>query len=172
MRRRQFIALLGGAAVWPLGVRAQQTDRVWRVGVLVAEAWPEVEGLHDGLRELGYRDGENVLLEYRFADGDVGRFHGLVADLIKLPVDVIVTWGTPATLAAIKATSSVPIVMSAGDPVGAGLVASLARPGANVTGFSSQTAGREEKKTIRIAQGLVAPSFPSCSAVQLHKSIQ
>jgi ABC-type uncharacterized transport system substrate-binding protein len=146
MRRRQFIALLGGAAAWPLGARAQQTGRVWRIGVLVAEPWPEVEGLHDGLRELGYRDGENVLLEYRFANGDVGRFPALVAELIRLPVDVIVTWGTPATLAAIKATSSVPIIMSAGDPVGAGLVASLARPGANVTGFSSQTAGREEKR--------------------------
>jgi hypothetical protein len=88
----------------------------------------------------------DLILEYRFANGDVGRFPGLVAELIKLPVDVIVTWGTPAALAAIKATSSVPIVMSAGDPVGAGLVASLARPGANVTGFSSQTAGREEKR--------------------------
>ena len=109
--------------------------------MLVAEPWPEVEGSHDGLRELGYREGENVLLEYRFANGDAERFPALVADLMRLRVDVIVTWGTPATLAAIKATSSVPIIMSAGDPVGAGLVANLARPGANVTGFSSQTAG-------------------------------
>jgi putative tryptophan/tyrosine transport system substrate-binding protein len=141
MRRRQFISLLGGAAAWPLGAQAQQTARVWRIGVLVAEPWPEVEGSHDGLRELGYREGENVLLEYRFANGDAERFPALVADLMRLRVDVIVTWGTPATLAAIKATSSVPIIMSAGDPVGAGLVANLARPGANVTGFSSQTAG-------------------------------
>jgi putative tryptophan/tyrosine transport system substrate-binding protein len=146
MRRRQFISLLGGAAAWPLGAQAQQTARVWRIGVLVAEPWPEVEGSHDGLRELGYREGENVLLEYRFANGDAERFPALVADLMRLRVDVIVTWGTPATLAAIKATSSVPIIMSAGDPVGAGLVANLARPGANVTGFSSQTAGGEEKR--------------------------
>jgi putative tryptophan/tyrosine transport system substrate-binding protein len=145
--RREFITLVGGgAAAWPLAASAQQIGRVWRIGVLVAEPWPEVEGLHDGLRELGYRDGENVLLEYRFANGDAGRFPGLVADLLRLPVDVIVTWGTPATLAAIKATSSIPIIMSAGDPVRAGLVASLARPGANVTGFSSQTAGGEEKR--------------------------
>jgi putative ABC transport system substrate-binding protein len=147
MRRRKFITLLGGAAAtWPFAASAQPVGRVWRIGVLVAEPWPEVEGLHDGLRELGYRDGENVLLEYRFANGDAARFPGLVADLLSLPVDVIVTWGTPATLAAIKATSSVPIIMSAGDPVGAGLVANLARPGANVTGFSSQSAGGEERR--------------------------
>jgi putative ABC transport system substrate-binding protein len=86
------------------------------------------------------------LIEYRFAEGDATRFPGLAAELVGLPVDVIVTWGTPATLAALKATSSIPIVMSAGDPVGAGLVASLARPGGNVTGLSSQTAGGEEKR--------------------------
>jgi ABC-type uncharacterized transport system substrate-binding protein len=151
VRRREFIAFLCGAAIaWPLSARAEQPDRIRRIGVLVSEPWPEVEGLHDGLRELGYREGENVLLEYRFADGDAGRFFGLVAELIRLPVDVIVTWGTPATLAAMKATSSVPIIMSAGDPVGAGLVSSLARPGANVTGFSSQTAGGEDCEVIRI----------------------
>lgn len=138
--------------------------------MLVAEPWPEVEGLHDGLRELGYREGENVLLEYRFANGDAERFPALVADLMRLRVDVIVTWGTPATLAAIKATSSVPIIMSAGDPVGAGLVANLARPGANVTGFSSQTAGGG--KTIRIAQRLAAQSVTSCGAVQFDKPVQ
>jgi putative ABC transport system substrate-binding protein len=74
MRRRQFISLLGGAAASPLRARAQQTDRVWRIGVLVGEAWPEVEGLHDGLRDLGYREGENLLIQYRFANGDAGRF--------------------------------------------------------------------------------------------------
>src|SRR4029434_5749937 len=136
----------GAAATWPLAARAQQIGRVWRIGVLVAERWAEVEGWDDGLRDLVYRDGEDVLLEYRFANGDAGRFPALVADLIRLPVDVIVTWGTPATLAAMKATSSIPIIMSAGDPVGAGLVASLARHGANVTGFSSQSAGGEEKR--------------------------
>jgi ABC-type uncharacterized transport system substrate-binding protein len=153
--RREFITLVGsGAASWPLSASAQQIGRMWRIGVLVAEPWPEVEGLHDGLRELGYRDGENVLLEYRFANGDAGRFPALVADLIRLQVDVIVTWGTPATLAAMKATSSVPIIMSAGDPVGAGLVASLARPGANVTGFSSQSAGGEEKR-VKLLKDLI-----------------
>ena len=146
VRRRQFLTLLGSAAAWPLGAQAQQTGRVWRIGVLVAEPWDEVEGLHDGLGELGYREGENLIFEYRFANGDAGRFPELATELIKIPVDVIVTWGTPATLAAMKATSSIPIVMLTGDPVGAGIVASLARPGANVTGFSSQTPGREEKQ--------------------------
>ncbi len=100
MRRREFIAFLGGAAIaWPLSARAEKPDRIRRIGVLVSEPWPEVEGLHDGLRELGYREGENRLLEYRFANGDAGRFPELAAELIKIPVDVIVTWGTPATLA-------------------------------------------------------------------------
>jgi hypothetical protein len=103
--------------------------------VLVTEPWPEVEGLHDGLRDLGYSQGRNLLIEYRFAEGDAGRFPGLAAELARLPVDVIVTWGTPATLAAIKATNSIPIIMSAGDPVGAGLVASSPGLGETSPGF-------------------------------------
>jgi putative tryptophan/tyrosine transport system substrate-binding protein len=162
VRRGDFITLLGGAAAWPLGARAQHMGRVWRIGVLVAEPWPEVEGLHDGLRELGYREGENLLLEYRFANGDAGRFPELAAELIKIPVDAIVTWGTLATLATMKATSSIPIVMLAGDPVGAGLVASPTRPGANVTGFSSQTPRREEKQ---LDEGVATQSCTSCDVV-------
>jgi putative ABC transport system substrate-binding protein len=117
-----------------------------RIGVLVNEPWPPLEGLRQGLRELGYAEGGNLHIEYRFAEGAAGRFSALATELVSLPVDVIVTWGTPATLAARKATSSIPIIMSAGDPVGAGLVASLARPGGNVTGLSSQTAEGEGKR--------------------------
>jgi putative tryptophan/tyrosine transport system substrate-binding protein len=147
LKRREFITLLGGAAVaWPLSARTEQPDRVWRIGVLANEPWPALEGLNEGLSELGYSEGRNFLIEYRFAEGAAGRFPGLAAELVRLPVDVIVTWGTPATLVALKATSSIPIIMSAGDPVGAGLVASLVRPGGNVTGFSSQTAGGEGKR--------------------------
>jgi putative tryptophan/tyrosine transport system substrate-binding protein len=146
MKRREFITGLVFTAAWPLAARAQQTERMRRIGVLLTEPWPEIEGLHDGLSELGYREGRNLLIEYRFAQSDAGRFPGLASELVGLPVDVIVTWGTPATLAALKATSSIPIIMSAGDPVGAGLVASLAHPGGNVTGLSSQTAGGEEKR--------------------------
>jgi putative ABC transport system substrate-binding protein len=147
VRRREFITFLGGVAVaWPLSARAAKSDWVRRIGVLANEPWPAIEGLHVGLDELGYSEGEDFLVAYRFAEGAEGRFPRLAAELVGLPVDVIVTWGTPATLAALKATSSIPIVMSAGDPVGAGLVASLARPGGNVTGLSSQTAGGEEKR--------------------------
>jgi putative ABC transport system substrate-binding protein len=114
--------------------------------MLANEPWPALEGLHVGLDELGYNEGKDFLIEYRFAEGAAERFPGLAAELVGRSVDVIVTGGTPATLAALKVTSSIPIVMSAGDPVGAGLVASLARPGGNVTGLSSQTAGGEEKR--------------------------
>jgi putative ABC transport system substrate-binding protein len=119
---------------------------VRRIGVLVNEPWPAVEGLHVGLDDLGYQEGKDFYIEYRFAEGVTDRFAGLAAELVSLPVDVIVAWGTPAALAARKSTSSIPIVMSAGDPVGAGLISSLARPGGNVTGLSSQTAGGEEKR--------------------------
>jgi len=147
VRRWEFLTFLGGAAVmWLLSSRAEKSARVPRIGVLVNEPWPAIEGLHVGLDELGYSEGEDFLIEYRFAEGDATRFPGLAAELVGLPVDAIVTWGTPATLAALNATSSIPIVMSAGDPVGAGLVASLARPRGNVTGLSSQTAGGEEKR--------------------------
>jgi putative tryptophan/tyrosine transport system substrate-binding protein len=147
LHRRQFITLLGSAAMaWPLSAPAQQSQRVRRIGVLANEPWPALEGLYEGLRELGYGEGEGLLIEYRFAEGAVERFPGLASELVRLPVDVIVTWGTPATLAALKATSSIPIIMSAGDPVGAGLVTSLAQPGGNVTGLSSQTAGGEGKR--------------------------
>ena len=143
MRRREFITFLGGAAVaGPLLARADQR----RIGVLVNEPWEALEGLHAGLDELGYHEGRDVLIEYRFAEGAAGRFVELAAELAGVPVDIIVTWGTPATVAALKVTRSIPIIMSAGDPVGAGLVASLARPGGNVTGLSSQTAGGEEKR--------------------------
>jgi putative ABC transport system substrate-binding protein len=142
LHRRQFITLLGSAAMaWPLSAPAQQSQRVRRIGVLANEPWPALEGLYEGLRELGYGEGEGLLIEYRFAEGAVERFPGLASELVRLPVDVIVTWGTPATLAALKATSSIPIIMSAGDPVGAGLVTSLSLPGGNVTGISSQTGG-------------------------------
>jgi putative tryptophan/tyrosine transport system substrate-binding protein len=147
LHRRQFITLLGSAAMaWPLSAPAQQSQRVRRIGVLANEPWPALEGLYEGLRELGYGEGEGLLIEYRFAEGAAERFPGLASELVRLPVDVIVTWGTPATLAALKATSSIPIIMSAGDPVGAGLVTSLAQPGGNVTGLSSQTAGGEGKR--------------------------
>ena len=146
MRRREFITLLGSAASFPLAVRAQQpAGRVYRIGYQAIT--PREQTLHyikafeDGLRSLGNRVGENVVIEYRFANGEMERLPALVAELVRLDVDVIVaSGGNPANLAAMKATTTIPIVMTSSvDPVGNGLVASLARPGGNVTGFSGDT---------------------------------
>ena len=134
------------AAAWPSTINAQAQNRLWTIGVLVNEPWPPLEGLQHGLRELGYIEGKNLPYVYRFAQGRAERFSELAVELANLPVDLIAAWGTPATLAARKATTKIPIVMSAGDPVGAELVASLARPGANVTELSSQTADGEGKR--------------------------
>ncbi len=146
MKRRDFIALLGSATVaWPLAARAQQpAGRVYRVGYLSVGAEGQqlhlIKAFEDGLRSLGYRVGENVVIEYRFADGEVERLPELTADLVRLGVDIIVATGTnPSTVAAMKATTTIPIVMTSVDPVSTGLVASLARPGGNVTGLAADT---------------------------------
>ena len=101
-----------------------------------------IKAFEEGLRSLGYRAGENVAIEYRFANGQMERLPALAADLVRLGVDVIVTWVNPNTVAAMKATTTIPIVMSNSvDPVGTGLVASLARPGGNVTGLATDAGG-------------------------------
>src|SRR5262245_45038378 len=149
MRRRNFIALLGSAAVaWPVAARAQQR-RLPRVGALVltgTDAHALGNELREGLRELGYVEGQNFVFEVRSADGNAGRLPELAAELVRLPVDVIVAAYTPCALAAKRATTSIPIVMAAvADPVGIGLVQSLAQPGGNVTGLSNmaaETAGK------------------------------
>src|SRR6266446_9690632 len=145
MRRRDFITVLGGAAAtWPLAARAQQpAGRVYRVGYLAGGSQQMqlylIKAFDEGLRSLGYRVGENVVIEYRFADGDLERLPALAADLVRLGVDIIVSGTNVTTVAAMKATTTIPIVMTnSAEPVSAGLVASLARPGGNVTGFSSE----------------------------------
>ena len=149
MRRREFITALGGAAVaWPLTARAQ-TGKLARIGALVltsADAQSLGQELRKGLRELGYAEGQNYVLEFRSADGNTDRLPGLATDLVRQPVDIIVATFTPCALAAKQATTTIPIVMAVvADPVGAGLVQSLARPGGNITGFSNmaaETAGK------------------------------
>jgi putative ABC transport system substrate-binding protein len=149
MKRRAVITLLGGAAAsWPLSARAQQpTAKPVRIGVLADEWSPPIGGLREGLRERGYVEGKNLSFEYRMAEGRSERHPALAAELVALPVDVIVTWGTPAALAAKRATSTIPIVMGAiGDPVRVGVVSNLARPGGNITGFSALAFELEEKR--------------------------
>jgi putative tryptophan/tyrosine transport system substrate-binding protein len=139
MKRREFITLIGGAAAWPLAARAQQPRKVWRLGVLQPGAPPEplLEAVRDGVRELGYMEGRDIVLEVRWAEGKHDRLAGLAAELVGLKVDVIYAFTTPPALAARRATTTIPIVFSGvGDPVGSGLVASLARPGGNATGLS------------------------------------
>jgi putative tryptophan/tyrosine transport system substrate-binding protein len=137
MRRREFIAGLGSVAAWPVVARAQQPVKVRRIGLLsVGSLLLEMRPVFSAaLRELGWIEGKNVTFELR--QGQPDRLPALVAELLRLDVDVIVAGGTPAPLAAKRATTTIPIVMSsAGDPLGTGLVASLARPGGNVTGLS------------------------------------
>ena len=148
--RREFITLLGGAAMWPLAARAQQA-KLPMIGFL-GESTPSgqrewVAAFVGRLRELGWIEGTNVVIEYRWAEGRNERFAAMVAELIRLKVDVIVTQGTPAVLAAKQASFVVPIVFAiAGNPVVNGLVASLARPGGNATGLTNQTADLAGKR--------------------------
>jgi putative tryptophan/tyrosine transport system substrate-binding protein len=124
--------------VWPLGARAQQGEKVYKIGVLSAGSQtPATPAVVEALRELGYVEGKNLIFEHRYAEDRLDRLPQLAAELVSLKVDVIMTAGTLAPLAAKRATSTIPIVMmAAGDPVGSGLVASLAQPGGNVTGMS------------------------------------
>jgi putative ABC transport system substrate-binding protein len=141
MGRREFITLLGGAAVaWPLAARAQPSGKTYRIGFLGvtshAEWKPRVDALRTGLRQLGYEEGKNIVIHYRWAEGRYERLPALAAELVNLGIEVIVTHSTPGALAAKRATSTIPIIMIVGDPVAAGLVASLARPGGNLTGLT------------------------------------
>jgi putative ABC transport system substrate-binding protein len=145
VKRRQFIRLLGGAAAaWPLAARAQQPAKLPTIGFLgtnTASAQREwTDAFVQRLRGLGWVEGRNVAIEYRWAEGRTERLADIIAELVRLKVDVIFTNTTPAVLAAKQATSVIPVVFAtASDPVGMSLVASLARPGGNVTGLSNQT---------------------------------
>src|SRR5262245_9464037 len=163
MRRREFITLLGGAAAaWPLAARAQQLAKLPTIGFLGAATpvttsqW--TAAFIQRLRELGWVDGRNVAIEYRWAEGRAERYTEIAAEFVRLKVDVIVTYSSPPVLAAKQATSIIPIVFAtAGDPVGTDLVASLARPGGNLTGLSIQgpdLAGKRLELLREIVPGL------------------
>ena len=158
MRRREFITLLGGAtASWPIPARAQQ-PKMPIVGFL-GSGTPATQSLSSSafaqrLRELNWIEGRTFAIEYRWADGRDERYAEFAADLVRLKVDVIFATGTPAVIAAKRATTLIPIVFAGvANPVGGGLVASLARPGGNLTGVSSQTAEVASKRLRTFARG-------------------
>jgi putative ABC transport system substrate-binding protein len=152
VKRREFITLLGGAAAaWPLAARAQQPDKLRTIGFLgattpLAES-QRLNAFVQRLRQLGWMEGRNVSIEVRWAEGRSERYAEIAAEFVRLKVDLIVTYATPPVLAAKQATSIIPIIFaSAADPVGTGLVTSLARPGGNVTGLSNQQADTAAKR--------------------------
>jgi putative ABC transport system substrate-binding protein len=148
VKRREFIGLVGGAAAWPYTASAQRAGgKIATIGILANEPWPPIETFRRALHDLGYIEGKNVRFEDRYTKGHNERLPELADELVGLNVDVILTWGTDAVLAAKQATSTIPIVMGAiGDPLGIGIVTDLAYPGANVTGFSSRAAELEAKR--------------------------
>jgi putative tryptophan/tyrosine transport system substrate-binding protein len=141
VKRRQFITLVGGAkAAWSLAARAQQPDRVRRIGVLqnLAADDPSSRPFNHRLQELGWTEGQNLRVDYRWAAGDVGRLQKEAVDLVRLQPDAILVGGSPSFVAAQQATRTIPIVFAnVADPVGQGFIASLARPGGNATGFTN-----------------------------------
>jgi ABC-type uncharacterized transport system substrate-binding protein len=176
MQRREFITLLGGVtAAWPLLARAQPRGNVYRIGFLGVTSRLEygrhVDALRTGLRKLGYEEGNNIVFEYRWAEGRYDRLPQLAAELVNLKIDVLVVHSTPGARAAKQATSTIPIVVSAvADPVDVGLVASLARPGGNLTGLTFFLAEicakrveliREAIPTLTRVAVIVNPSNPS-----------
>ena len=143
MERREFIALLAAAAAWPVAARAQQPQRIRRVGVLMAVAESDVDVragvaiFQRSLQELGWSDGRNIRIDYRWGDADADRIQALAKELVGLQPDVLVAHSTPSAKGLLQATRSIPIVfLTVTDPLGQGLVASLSRPGGNMTGFS------------------------------------
>ena len=152
MKRREFITLLGGtAAAWPLAVHAQQPIKRYRIGMLetISEALnaANLAAFRKSLRDLGYIEGQNLFIEYRSADGRAERFPEMATELLRSNVDLIVTRGTPASLAVKNAAPTIPVVMAAvAEPLESGLVAGLARPGGNVTGLSSFAAVLDAKR--------------------------
>lgn len=148
MRRRDFLSLLGGGAVaWPgLGL-AQQARKPKRVGLIANSPLPPVNRFRETLRKLGWVEGENLVIEFRYGEGRDDRFPGFAAELVSMPVDVLVVWGTPAAFAAKRATTTIPILIAgAGDVVNTGLVSNLARPDANLTGFIALNVDLESKR--------------------------
>ena len=151
VRRREFIKMIGVTLAWPLGARAQQPPKLPTIGFLglstLSAQRETTDAFVQRLRELGWTEGRTVAIEYRWAEGNTERSAAITKEFVRLEVDVVVTQGTSIVLAAKQVTSDIPIVFaSAGDPLGNGLVANLARPGGNVTGLSSQSSDSVGKR--------------------------
>jgi len=174
MRRREFVTLIGGAAVaWPLAARALPNDRVPHIGVLlsIADSDPDaprrIQAFRQGLQELGWTDGRNVRVEYRFGAADASRIAMQVAELVALKPDVIVGNSAPVVAALRQATRTIPVVfVQIIDPVGSGLVESLARPGGNMTGFSDFEFGTSSKWLELLKE--VTPSTTQAAVILAH----
>ena len=183
-RRKLVIALGAGALIAPLASFAQQQGKVWRIGYLGPTSASgfalQMEALRAGLRDLGYVEGKNLVIETRWADGKYERLPELAVELVNLKIEVLVTSGTPGTIAAKSATVTIPIVMtSSGDPVGAGLIASLARPGGNVTGMTIVTPQLMAKRLELIKEAMprthrvaVLQNADDLSIVPVHKAME
>jgi len=147
VKRREFITLLGGAAAWPLAARAQQAGKIWRMGFIAHGHESFYDALFEGLREYGYEEGRNLIVERRYAQGQAERFKEFAAEMVRLNVDVIVVVTTPAAVAVMNATKTIPIVHpNAIDPLNTGLIVSLAHPGKNLTGGAQLTAEVSAKR--------------------------
>jgi putative ABC transport system substrate-binding protein len=159
MRRREFITLLGGATAWPFSVHAQQAPSLPRLGVLLVGLSPEskaAQHFRRGLRDAGYFEGRNVVIEWRYAKGDYERVRAFVDEFIRSKVDVMVMDSTVGTEAAKRATSTIPIVMALVlDPVGSGLIKSLAKPGGNITGLSMMTTVDLNSKRLQLLKEVI-----------------
>jgi putative ABC transport system substrate-binding protein len=148
MKRREFIRVVGGAvAAWPLAAYALEPGKVWRMGFLAQGYEKFYDALFDGLKDFGYQEGRNLLVERRYAEGRNERFQEFAAEMVRLKVDIIIVTTTPAALAVKNATTTIPVVFpNAISPVESGVVASLAHPGGNVTGGAAQTAALSTKR--------------------------
>ena len=167
MKRREFIALVGSAPAWPIVARAQQAKKVFRVGLVLANPpgsemvgpdpiYAPTRAFVHALRDLGYIEGRNLVLEHRSAEGRFERFGDILAELVRLKVDVIVTGGNPLARAANAVTTTVPIVaVAVADPVADGLVQSLARPGGNVTGLTIRVGSESEAKRLQLLKEML-----------------
>jgi putative ABC transport system substrate-binding protein len=154
VKRRAFIAALGGAAAWPLVGRAQQPNRVRRIGLLLVSGPRPLGPFREALGGLGYVEGKNIQIEVRSARGQDDRLPELAAELVRGHVDVIVAVQTPAAHAAMNATRDIPIVVMAGDPIATGLISNLARPGGNLTGLSA-TAAEAAAKSLELIREII-----------------